>query len=60
VASFAWLATLGKIITMDILRKRNIIVVDGCCKKNEQSVDHLLLIVRLLVPYGTPILVFLG
>jgi hypothetical protein len=44
VAFFAWLAALWKILTMDNLRKRHVIVVDRCCmcKKNRKSVGHLL------------------
>jgi hypothetical protein len=44
-AFFAWLAALGKILTMDNLRKRHVIVVDWCCmcKRDGESVDHLLL-----------------
>jgi hypothetical protein len=36
---------LGKILTMDNLRKKNIIVTKLCCtcKKNGESIDHLLL-----------------
>jgi hypothetical protein len=38
-------ATLGKILTMDNLRKRHIMVVEWCClcKKSGESIDHLLL-----------------
>jgi hypothetical protein len=45
VAFFKWTATLGKILTHDNLRKWNIVVVEWCymCKKNGESVDHLLL-----------------
>jgi hypothetical protein len=45
VAFFGWTAALGKILTHDNLRKRNIVVVEWCCmcKKNGESVDHLLL-----------------
>jgi hypothetical protein len=45
VAFFGWNAALGKILTHDNLRKRNIVVVEWCClcKKNGESVDHLLL-----------------
>jgi hypothetical protein len=43
LAFFAWSITLGKILITDILRKQHIIVVDGCCKKSRQSIDHLLL-----------------
>jgi hypothetical protein len=44
VAFFAWSVTLGKIFTMDNLRKRRIIVVDWCCmcKKSGETIDHLL------------------
>jgi hypothetical protein len=30
-AFFTWSAALGKILTMDNLRKRHVIVVDRCC-----------------------------
>jgi hypothetical protein len=45
VAFFAWSAALGKILTMDNLRKQNLIVVDWCCmcKKSGKTIDHLLL-----------------
>jgi hypothetical protein len=45
VAFFAWSATLGKILTMDNLRKRQLIVVNRCClcNVNGEFVDHLLL-----------------
>jgi hypothetical protein len=44
VAFFTWIAVLGKILTMDNLRK-NIIVTEWCCmcKKSGESIDHLLL-----------------
>jgi len=40
-----WSAALGKILTMDNLRKMHVILVDRCCiyKQNGKSVDHLLL-----------------
>jgi hypothetical protein len=40
-----WLAALGKILTMDNLRKQHVIVIDRCCmcKRNGVSMDHLLL-----------------
>jgi len=42
---FVWSATLGKILTMDNLRKWDVIVVDWCCmyKKSVESLDLLLL-----------------
>jgi hypothetical protein len=45
VAFFVWSAALGKILTLDNLRKRNMMVVNRCgmCKKDEESIDHLLL-----------------
>jgi hypothetical protein len=44
-AFFAWSAALGKILTLDNLRRRHVIVIDRCCmcKKAGESVDHLLL-----------------
>jgi hypothetical protein len=43
-AFFSWSATLGKILTVDNLRKRHIIIVDRycLCKRDGESVDHLL------------------
>jgi len=54
VAFFAWSAALGKILTMDNIKKRHIIVVDRCClcKQNGESMDHFFSIVRFHVPYG--------
>jgi len=45
VAIFGWSVALGKILTMGDLRKRHVIVVDWycLCKRNGESVDHLLL-----------------
>jgi hypothetical protein len=45
VAFFSWTATMGRILTIDNLRKRYIIIVDWCCmcKVSGESVDHLLL-----------------
>jgi hypothetical protein len=44
VVFFVWMVALGKILTLDNLRKRNIIVVDWYCmyKKSGKSIDHLL------------------
>jgi hypothetical protein len=44
-AFFSWLAALGKIISLDNLRKCHVIVINRCCmcKKMKESVDHLLL-----------------
>jgi hypothetical protein len=45
VAFFVWLAALGKILTLDNLRKRNMVLINRCgtCKKDDGSIDHLLL-----------------
>jgi hypothetical protein len=44
-AFFVWSATLEKILTLDNLRKRQVVVINKCymCKKDGKSVDHLLL-----------------
>jgi hypothetical protein len=43
VAFLVWTATLGKILTLDNLHKRNIIVMELCylCKASRESIDHL-------------------
>jgi hypothetical protein len=45
VAFFVWMVALGKILTLDNLRKKNMILVNRCgmCKKNDEFIDHLLL-----------------
>ena len=45
VVFFVWTAALGKILTMDNLCKKNIIVTEWCCmcKRNGESIVHLLL-----------------
>jgi hypothetical protein len=37
------MAVLGKVVTLDNLRKRHLIVVNRCCKFDEDTVDHLFL-----------------
>jgi hypothetical protein len=39
-----WTAALGIMLTLNNLRKRNVIVVDWyyMCKKSKDSIDHLL------------------
>jgi hypothetical protein len=43
VAFFTWTAVLEKILTMDNLLKKNIIVTEWCCmcKTSGESIDHL-------------------
>ena len=45
VSFFVWIAALGNILTIDNLRKRRILILDWChmCKRNGESVDHLLI-----------------
>jgi hypothetical protein len=45
IAFFTWTAALGKILTIDNLRKRKVIITDWCCmcKRGGESVSHLLL-----------------
>jgi hypothetical protein len=44
VAFFVWSAALGKILTLDNLRKQHVIMINKCymCKKTKKFVDHLL------------------
>ena len=45
VAFFVWSAALVKILTLDNLRKKIMVLINWCgmCKKDEESIDHLLL-----------------
>jgi hypothetical protein len=45
VSFFVWTASLGKILTLDNLRKRGLIVVKSCymCKRSGESINYLLL-----------------
>jgi hypothetical protein len=45
VAFFVWTEALGRILTLDNLRKRSTVVVDWCCmyKRSGETIDHFLL-----------------
>ena len=45
VAFFIWTVVLGRILTANNLRRRNIILVDWCClcKEDGETIDHLFL-----------------
>jgi hypothetical protein len=49
VTFFAWTAARGKILTIDNLRQRGMIVINRCwlCESDGESVDHLLLHCRV-------------
>jgi hypothetical protein len=53
---------LGKILTIDNIRKRNLIVINRCClcKADGETIDHLFFTVRLLVLFGMLFLVDLA
>ena len=42
---FVWTVALGNILTIDNLRKQQILILDWCCmcKRNGESIDHLLI-----------------
>jgi hypothetical protein len=44
-AFFVWTTSLGKILMLDNLRKRNVMMVEWCCmcKKSGEFIDHLLI-----------------
>jgi hypothetical protein len=44
LAFFVWTTTLGKVLTLGNLRKKQVIMVDCCmCKRILESINHLLL-----------------
>ena len=45
VAFFSWTVALGKILTIDNLRKKHLVVLEWCfmCKRCGEFVNHLLL-----------------
>ena len=45
VAFFVWIVALGNVLTIDNLRRWWILILDWCCmcKRNGESVDHLLI-----------------
>jgi hypothetical protein len=42
---FIWTPSLGKVLTIDNLRKRQLVLLDWCCmcKEDGESIDHLFL-----------------
>jgi hypothetical protein len=57
VAFFVWTAVLGKILTLDNLRKKNIIVTEWCCmcKHSGKSSNHLLLHCEVAIQSPLPL-----
>jgi len=45
IAFFTWTAGLGKIFTIDNLKRRELTLVNWCCldKKSEETINHLLI-----------------
>jgi hypothetical protein len=62
VAFFVWSVELGKILTHDNLRKRNVIVIEWycLCKKSGESIDHLLLYCEIARDLWSYILILFG
>jgi hypothetical protein len=62
VAFFSWTAMLGKILTIDALRKRGLIIVDWCCmcKQSGENVDHLLLHYKVAHEVWSMVFAFFG
>jgi hypothetical protein len=62
VAFFVWTTMLGKILTHDNLRKRNVVVIEWCCmcKMSGQSIKHLLLHCKVARDFWSYILTLFG
>jgi hypothetical protein len=59
VAFFVWTITLGKILTHDNLRKRNVVVSGAVCVKRVGSqLNICYFIAKLLVSYGVIFLLY--
>ena len=45
VSFFAWEAAWGRILTLDMLKRRGIVLANKCflCEEMEEAIDHLLL-----------------
>ena len=45
IGVFAWEATWGKVLTLDQLKRRGMILVNRCfmCEEDEENIDHLLI-----------------
>ena len=45
VSFFLWTAALGRILTIDNLRRRQVVIVDlyCMCKRGEETIDHLIM-----------------
>jgi hypothetical protein len=62
VTFFVWTVALGKILTLDNLRKRNMIVMEWCCmcKTCGESIDHLFLHCEVATEMWSALLQLLG
>ena len=62
VAFFVWTAALGKILTIDNLRKRRLIIMDWCCmcKSSGETANHLLLHCPIAVELWSMVLIIFG
>ena len=45
IGVFAWEATWGKVLTLDQLKRRGMILVNRCfmCDEDEENIDHLMI-----------------
>jgi hypothetical protein len=63
LAFFVWTAALGKkILMLNNLRKRNILVIEWCCmfKKSGESIDHLVIHCEVAKEFWSSILNLFG
>jgi hypothetical protein len=59
---FVWTTAIRKILMLDNLRKKNVVVVEWCymCKKSGESIDHLLIHCAVAIELWSSILCLFG
>jgi hypothetical protein len=62
IAFFTWMVALGKILTIDNLRRQGLMLVNWCClcKKSEETINHLIIYYEFTSEIWNSVLILLG